>query len=75
MAVETYINPLLNPTGVSTELNLSYMVPSLRLLGGTGFYLTVVLWTTAPTKKRKNRVAAVAAHFQNWVAHMGLGQS
>ena len=34
MAVETYINPLLNPTGVSTELNLSHMVsPSWHLRG------------------------------------------
>ena len=53
ITVETHTYPPLNFTGVSTELNLSHMVPSLRLLGGTGFYLTVVLWTTAPYEEEK----------------------
>mgnify|MGYP005727771293 CR=1 FL=1 len=59
IAVETNTYPPPNLTGVSTELNLSHMLPPLRHLRGTGPYLTAVLWTRAPTKKKKKKKTVV----------------
>ena len=66
ITVETHTNPPLDFTGASTELKLSHMVPPFRLLGGTRFYLTVVLalGPQLPAKK-KNRVAAGCGSFSN----------
>ena len=65
ITVETHTYPPLNFTGVSTELNLSHMVPSFRFLGEQG---SILQWSFGPqphTKKRKNRVAAGCGSFSN----------
>ena len=56
IAVKTNTYPPINLTGASIELNLSHMVPPFRHLRGTGLYLTVVLWTTAPYEEEEEEV-------------------